>query len=66
MKPSYVRCPEFPRDLTWINTRRPLTLEEDMRGRVTVLDFWTYCCINCMHVLPCAAWRNASRRSRCW
>src|SRR5258706_9886012 len=52
MKPSFVRCPEFPRDLTWINTRRPLTLAEDMRGRVTVLDFWTYCCINCMHVLP--------------
>ena len=52
MKPSYVRCPEFPKDLTWINSRRPLTLEDDMRGRVTVLDFWTYCCINCMHVLP--------------
>ena len=52
MKPSFVHCPEFPRDLTWINTRRPLTLAEDMRGRVTVLDFWTYCCINCMHVLP--------------
>ena len=52
MKPSFVHCPEFPRDLTWINTRRPLTLADDMRGRVTVLDFWTYCCINCMHVLP--------------
>ena len=24
----------------------------ELRGRVLVLDFWTYCCINCMHVLP--------------
>ena len=25
---------------------------QDLKGRVVVLDFWTYCCINCMHVLP--------------
>ncbi|XLU42425.1 hypothetical protein S245_037239, partial [Arachis hypogaea] len=24
----------------------------DLKGKVVVLDFWTYCCINCMHVLP--------------
>src|SRR4051812_3921910 len=24
----------------------------ELRGQVVVLDFWTYCCINCMHVLP--------------
>lgn len=24
----------------------------ELRGKVVVLDFWTYCCINCMHVLP--------------
>jgi len=47
-----VRCPEFLPDFTWINTRRPLTVAGDLRGRVAVLDFWTYCCINCMHVLP--------------
>lgn len=23
-----------------------------LKGKVLVLDFWTYCCINCMHVLP--------------
>lgn len=28
-----------------------LSLQE-LRGRVLVLDFWTYCCINCMHILP--------------
>ena len=24
----------------------------ELRGKVVLLDFWTYCCINCMHVLP--------------
>ncbi len=47
-----VHCPEFLPGFTWINTRRPLTVAGDLRGRIAVLDFWTYCCINCMHVLP--------------
>jgi thiol-disulfide isomerase/thioredoxin len=25
---------------------------QDLKGKVVLLDFWTYCCINCMHVLP--------------
>ncbi|MCH2101684.1 MAG: redoxin domain-containing protein [Planctomycetes bacterium] len=37
----------------WINTDRPLTsFEKDLRGQVVLLDFWTYCCINCIHVIP--------------
>jgi sugar lactone lactonase YvrE len=35
----------------WVNTEKPLSLG-DLRGRFVLLDFWTYCCINCMHVLP--------------
>ncbi len=35
----------------WLNTSRPLTAE-DLRGRIILLDFWTFCCINCMHVIP--------------
>jgi sugar lactone lactonase YvrE len=35
----------------WVNTAGPLSLA-DFRGRFVLLDFWTYCCINCMHVLP--------------
>ncbi|CAL4922337.1 unnamed protein product [Urochloa decumbens] len=46
---SYV--PEFPRKLDWLNTA-PLQFGRDLKGRVVLLDFWTYCCINCMHVLP--------------
>jgi len=41
---------EFPADLPWLNVSRPLTLQA-LRGRVVILDFWTYGCINCMHVL---------------
>ena len=52
MDGAMVRCPEFPKDVTWLNTRRPLSVAEDLRGRIGVLDFWTYCCVNCMHVLP--------------
>lgn len=35
----------------WLNTRTPIHLE-DLRGKLVLLDFWTYCCINCHHVLP--------------
>jgi thiol-disulfide isomerase/thioredoxin len=35
----------------WLNTGgRQLGLE-DLRGKVVLLDFWTFCCINCLHVL---------------
>lgn len=46
-----VRAPELPRDARWFNTERPVQLSE-LRGKVVLLDFWTYCCINCMHILP--------------
>ncbi len=44
-----LRAPEL-RGRAWINTEKPLTLA-DLRGRCVVLDFWTFCCINCLHVL---------------
>ncbi len=46
-----VDAPEFPAGLEWINTPGPLTLD-DLRGKVVLLDFWTYGCINCIHILP--------------
>ncbi|GAB2287271.1 Protein SUPPRESSOR OF QUENCHING 1, chloroplastic [Dionaea muscipula] len=48
---SALRLPEFPSQLDWLNTT-PLQLRRDLKGKVVLLDFWTYCCINCMHVLP--------------
>jgi thiol-disulfide isomerase/thioredoxin len=46
-----VRSPEFPQNRIWLNTNQPLFLK-DLRGRIVLLDFWTYCCINCLHILP--------------
>ena len=46
-----IRAPELPNHFQWLNVSRPLTTE-DLRGRVVLLDFWTYCCINCIHIQP--------------
>ncbi|MDE1888186.1 MAG: redoxin domain-containing protein [Gammaproteobacteria bacterium] len=47
-----VTAPAFPPGLDWINTGgRPVTLKE-LRGKVVLLDFWTYGCINCFHIIP--------------
>ena len=35
----------------WLNTAAPISMK-DLRGKIVLFDFWTYCCINCMHVLP--------------
>jgi len=35
----------------WLNTDQPLRLE-DLRGKVVLLDMWTFGCINCRHVIP--------------
>ena len=49
-------APEVPPEILdgaagWLNTDKPLSMK-DLRGKVVLFDFWTYCCINCMHVLP--------------
>ncbi|MBV9101178.1 MAG: redoxin domain-containing protein [Candidatus Dormibacteraeota bacterium] len=45
-----VRAPELRGAGGWINTAEPLTLQQ-LRGRAVVLDFWTFCCINCLRVV---------------
>lgn len=44
--------PEFPEGLKWLNTEEPISVYKDLCGKVVVLDFFTYCCINCIHLLP--------------
>lgn len=39
-------------DLEWLNSSRPLSMRGDLKGKLVLIDFWTYCCINCMHVIP--------------
>jgi len=45
-----VRAPELVGRGGWIGTDAPLTLV-GQRGRFVLLDFWTFCCVNCLHVL---------------
>jgi thiol-disulfide isomerase/thioredoxin len=46
-----IHAPELAGAEAWLNTRIPLSLKA-LRGKVVLLDFWTYGCVNCMHVLP--------------
>ena len=46
-----VRAPELEHGRGWLNTDQPLSLAA-LRGKVVLLDFWTYGCINCIHVIP--------------
>ncbi len=52
-RPSKKRmaAPELSGGHEWLNTAKPLSLP-DLKGRVVLLDFWTLCCINCIHVMP--------------
>jgi cytochrome c biogenesis protein CcdA/thiol-disulfide isomerase/thioredoxin len=48
--PVLGKAPDFTGNDAWLNTR-PLSLEQ-LRGRVVLIDFWTYTCINCLRTLP--------------
>jgi len=47
---SKIKAPEFPRNLPWFNSP-PLSLK-DLKGKVVLIDFWTYSCINCQRTIP--------------
>ncbi len=46
-------APGFERIVAWLNTPggRPITVAS-LRGRIVLVDFWTYSCINCQRALP--------------
>ena len=46
-----VRAPELKGGRGWLNTETPLSLAA-LKGKVVLLDFWTYGCVNCMHIIP--------------
>src|SRR5579864_898616 len=51
--PSYASAPGFPGIVHWLNTPgdKPLTIQA-LRGKVVLVDFWTYSCINCLRTIP--------------
>ena len=46
------KAPELSGGVAWLNTAGPISLKQDLKGKVVILDFWTLCCINCIHTLP--------------
>ena len=46
-----VRAPEIQGGRGWLNTDKPLSIAA-LKGKVILLDFWTYGCINCIHIIP--------------
>ncbi|MFZ3595639.1 NHL domain-containing thioredoxin family protein [Streptomyces sp. BH104] len=50
-KRARVRAPELVGRGGWINTDGTMTGLADLRGRIVIVDFWTFCCVNCLHVL---------------
>lgn len=50
LDPKIVRMPELPPG-TWLNVDGPLT-HQDLRGKVILVDFWDYTCVNCVRTLP--------------
>ena len=48
--PDLGSAPELTND-TWLNVDSPLRLA-DLRGKVVLLEMWTFACINCQHVMP--------------
>jgi thiol-disulfide isomerase/thioredoxin len=51
--PNLGRAPNFTGITSWFNTpgNQPLSLS-DLKGKVVLVDFWTYSCINCQRALP--------------
>ena len=59
--PDYGKAPALHPDGAWINSK-PLTLAK-LKGKVVLIDFWTYSCINCLRTLPhLKAWDAAYRK----
>lgn len=50
-KQAKVRAPELTGGKGWLNTDKPLSIA-GLKGKVVLLDFWTYGCINCIHIIP--------------
>ncbi|XP_019868171.1 NHL repeat-containing protein 2 isoform X2 [Aethina tumida] len=49
---KYPPVQDFAEGLEWFNVSEPLFLKKHLKGKIVVLDFFTYCCINCMHIIP--------------
>lgn len=58
---DYGPAPKIVTDGEWFNTDGPITMA-DLKGKVVLVDFWTYSCVNCVRTLPhLRSWYDAYR-----
>lgn len=50
--PQKQKAPDFVGGTNWLNTDTPLLLSDELKGKVVLVDFWTYSCINCIRTFP--------------
>ncbi|GFT81609.1 NHL repeat-containing protein 2 [Nephila pilipes] len=50
--PRSLKLNDLGGDFDWLNSSKPLSLDDELVNKILVLDFFTYCCINCEHALP--------------
>jgi DNA-binding beta-propeller fold protein YncE len=48
--PGPIPAPDLDGAVDWLNVAAPISMAQ-LRGKVVIIDFWTYGCVNCMHVL---------------
>lgn len=51
MQTARVKAPDLIGGTAWLNVNGPITFD-DLKGKVVLLDFWTFCCVDCLHILP--------------
>jgi cytochrome c biogenesis protein CcdA/thiol-disulfide isomerase/thioredoxin len=51
IKAANQKAPDFVGGNNWLNSQ-PLSLTKELKGKVVLVDFWTYSCINCIRTLP--------------
>jgi thiol-disulfide isomerase/thioredoxin len=51
MPSNAVNAPEINTQYGWLNTDKPYSMK-DFKGKILLLDFWTFGCINCQHIIP--------------
>jgi len=48
---NYGKAPDLIAKGPWLNTEQPFSME-NLKGKVVLIDFWTYSCINCVRTIP--------------
>ncbi|KAI2803983.1 NHL repeat-containing protein 2, partial [Blomia tropicalis] len=51
-KNESIKVFDYFKDFQWLNVNRSISLNDDLKEKIVLIDFFTYCCVNCLHILP--------------